>query len=448
MKAKIVLDVWVSDLTFPGYMNRWGKLAEEFEKRHPGYQVNIKGIGFFTGPAEIAEANAKGSGPAIAEYIFYLTQTARDSRAPDGRPQYVSVEKAIDGRREILGEPVVIDDIIPAMRQSYTCAGDLTCMPSVGTTSVLYANTDLLEDAGLSEMPGTWAQVEAACEAIARLPRQGKGITWANSGLFYLQALASQGGQLADHDNGRAGRAATVDFTSEPMLSWAAFWQRLHRSGHYLYPGQIPGWEGTFRAFAERDVALRLSSTNDVNYMIQAAKAAGCGLSVSMYPYNDLVPYGGNALAGSSLWLAGGLDQATEDGALAFLQFIHNPRNAADRHKANSFLPLTGASFYLLEAEGWFDEHPYHRLASDQLSTYPGTRSVMFGDFAGVQNVLTQAMEDVLLRDADLVTTFRDATGRPSRCSMPTTPRPRPRAGQPEQPAGRVLPGFRFLFRR
>jgi sn-glycerol 3-phosphate transport system substrate-binding protein len=418
MNTKIVLDVWVSDLTFPGYMNRWIKLGEEFENLHPGYRVNIKGIGFFTGPAEIAEAIARGGGPTIAEYIFYMTQTARDSRAPDGRPHYVSIEKAIDGRSEILGEPVVIDDIIPAMRQCYTCAGDLTSMPSVGTTSVLYANTDMLEDAGLSQMPRTWAEVEAACAAVARLRRPGKSITWANSGLFYLQALASQGGLLADNDNGRSGRATTVDLASAQMLSWAAWWQRLHRSGHYLYAGQIPGWEETFRAFADRDVALRLSSSNDVNYMNQAARAAGFGIQVSAYPCNDLVPYAGNALAGSSLWLAGRLDQATQDGALAFLQFIHNPRNAADRHKANSFLPLTHAAFDLLEAEGWFGEHPHHRVASDQLRTYqdrphgdwPPAQGVLLGDFAGIQDILTHAMEDVLLRDADLVTRFRDAT--------------------------------------
>lgn len=418
MKSKIVLDVWVSDLTFPGYMNRWIKLAEEFENLHPGYQVNIKGIGFFTGPAEIAEAIARGSGPTIAEYIFYMTQTARDSRAQDGRPHYVSIEKAIDGRTEILGEPVVIDDIIPAMRQCYTCAGELASMPSVGTTSVLYANTDVFENAGLSQMPRTWAEVDSACAALARLRRPGKSITWANSGLFYLQALASQGGLLADNDNGRSGRATMVDLASAQMLSWATWWQRLHRSGHHLYAGQIPGWEGTFRAFAEGDVALRLSSSNDVNYTVQAAKAAGFGLQVSAYPYNDLVPYAGNALAGSSLWLADRLDQPTQDGALAFLQFIHNPRNAADRHKANSFLPLTHAAFDLLEAEGWFEEHPYHRVASDQLRTYqdrpqgdwPPAKGVLLGDFAGIQDILTHAMEDVLLRDADLVTRFRDAT--------------------------------------
>jgi sn-glycerol 3-phosphate transport system substrate-binding protein len=430
MNTKTVLSVWVSDLTFPGYIDRWHKLAAEFERVHPEYRVAIKGIGFFTGPTEIAEAIARGSAPTIAEYIFYMTQTARDTRAADGGPQYVSIEKAIDGRSEILGEEVVIADLIPAMRDWYTCGGELACMPSVGTTNVLYANTDLLERAGLSQMPRTWAEVEAACEAIRSLGGAHQGITWANSGLFYLQALASQGGLLADNDNGRSGRATTVDLASAEMLSWAGWWQRLHGNGDYLYPGKIPGWEGTFRAFAERAVALRLSSSNDVNYMVQAAKSGGFRVEASAYPYNSTLPYAGNAIAGSSLWLAGRLDRKTEDGALAFLQFIHNPRNAADRHQANSFVPLTQAAFDLLEAEGWFAEHPYHRVASDQLRTYPdrprgegvagqsswpAAKGVMIGDFAGIQDVLTHAMEDVLVRGADLAGCFGEATATAQR---------------------------------
>ncbi|WP_020670884.1 extracellular solute-binding protein [Amycolatopsis nigrescens] len=420
MKSKTELDVWVSDLTFPGYMDWWAKQADAFERIHPEYRVNIKGLTFFTAAQEISDAVANGGGPAIAEYYFYLSQAARDVRTPDGSPRYTSIEKAIDGRTEILGEPVVIDDIVPALRDYYTYQGDLTSMPSIGTTSVLYANTDLLEAAGVGELPRTWAEVELACAAIAGLGNgPSHGITWANHGMFFQQALASQGGLLTDNRNGRDGRAGTIDLASPEMLAWARWWQRLHQDGHYLHTGKIPDWQGTFQAFAEQRVALRISSTNDVNYMVQAAKGAGFGIELGGYPYNGEVPFAGNAVAGSSFWLADRLDEVVRDGALAFLQYIHNPRNAAERHKVNSFMPLTRAAFDLLENEGWFDEHPYHRMADDQLGGYPdrqGTpvappsEGALFGDFARVQDIMTRAMGDVLARGADPAVRLKEAT--------------------------------------
>ncbi|MFF5207152.1 extracellular solute-binding protein [Streptosporangium sp. NPDC000396] len=425
MNSKVVIDVWVADLTFPGYMDRLRRLAEEFDAAHPEYHVNIRGCDFRTLPLEISQAAAQGRPPAVAECYFYITQAARDILKNDGTPLFTSVEKAIGGRKEILGEPVVIDDIIPAVRDYYTYDGDLTSMPSVATTMLLYANADLLRAAGVSEMPRDWDEVEAACGRIAELPDgPSHGITWSNHGLFFQQAIAVQGGLLADHDNGRSGRATSVDLASKEMLAWATWWQRLHQDGHYLYTGKIPDWEGTFKAFATQEVAFRITSSNDLNYMVQAAESGGFGIEVSRFPDNGRAPYGGNALAGTSLWLADGLDEVTRDGALAFLQYMHNPHNAADQHKANSFIPVTNASFALLEEEGWFDKHPYHRVASDQLKTYPAHRATggldaatpppswgaLFGDFAGVQDVMTRAMGDVLTHGADPVARFTEAT--------------------------------------
>jgi len=424
--SKVVIDVWVVDLTFPGYLDRWRRLGEEFEQIHPEYHVSIVGQDFRLFPQEIARSAAEGRTPAIAEYYFYMLPQARDSLSRAGRPLFTSVEKAIGGRTEILGEPVVLDDILPAFRDFYSYDGDLTALPSVGTTSLLFANTDLLEAAGLSELPRTWDEVTAACRSIAA---QSDGppfpITWANHGTFFQQAIASQGGLLADHDNGRSGRATTVDLASPQMLAWVDWWRQLRADGHYLYTGKIPDWEGTFRAFATQQVAIRVSSSNDVNYMVEAAKAGGFGIGVGIFPYNSHVPYGGNATAGTSLCLADGLDEVTQDGALAFLQFTHNPRNAADRHKANSFVPMTHASFDLLQQEGWFDRHPYHRVPSDHLNAYPagavvagtgGTAGAppstgpLIGDFAGNQDVMTNAMGDVLAHGADPATRFAEAT--------------------------------------
>jgi sn-glycerol 3-phosphate transport system substrate-binding protein len=425
--SRTVVEVWVADLTFPQYMDRLWKLAEEFDARHPDYHVNIQGRDFRTLPLQIAEAAAEGTAPAIAEYYFSVTQAALDTLNRDGGKQFTSLEQAIGGRTEILGEPVVIDDIIPAIRDYYTYHGELASMPTVGTTSLLYANKGLLRAVGVDELPQTWAETEQVLGALAELPGLDHTVTWANHGTFFQQAVCSQGGLLSDKLNGRAGRATTLNLHSAEMLDWVLWWKKLHDQGHYLYTGKIPDWEGTLKAFAEQRVGLRITSSNDVNYMAAAARQAGFEIEVGGFPYNQDRPYIANAVAGTSLFLSGGLDEATQEGALAFLQFMHNPRNNADRHKNNSFVPITNASVALLEEEGWFDEHPYHRAATDHLAAYPPrvletrpdlagsapeSTGALFGDFAGVQDVMCQAMGDVLARGADPEERFRQATGQ------------------------------------
>lgn len=426
MGSRTVVDVWLADLTFPHYMDRLLRLGEEFDRTHPEYHIDIRGLDFRTLPLQIAQAVADGRAPALCEYYFTVTRAARDTRSRTGGPQFTSIEKAIGGRAEILGEPVVIGDLNPALRAYYTYDGDLTSMPSAGTTPVLFGNRNLLRAAGVTRMPATWDELEEVCRTLARhTSGPPYRITWANHGLFFQQALAVQGGSLCDYDNGRSSPATRVDLASAQMLAWVRFWQRLHQEGHYLYTGKIPDWAGTLRAFADQRVALRISSSADVSYMAQAAMDNGFELEVGRFPYNPRVPYAGNAVAGSSIWMSEGLDEATRDGALAFLQFMNNPRNDAARHKADSSIPVTNAGFELLAAEGWFDAHPYHRVANDQLGSYPPEYpgagqpplagpppawGALSGDFAGVQDVMTRAMGDVLIDGAVPEERFVEAT--------------------------------------
>ena len=424
--SKTVVDVWVADLTFPGYMDRWRKLGEEFNAKHPDYQVNVEGKDFRLFPVDIARAAAEGKPPAVAEYYFYLVHQARDSIKPDGSPLFVPVEEAVAGREEILGEPNILPDLVAAGREYYSLNGVLTSVPSVGTTSLLYANLDMLERAGVTQLPVTWDEVTAACEAIAGGPNPPeKPITWSNHGTFFQQAVASQGGLLVNNDNGRSARATQADMSSKEMLTFVKWWQQLHADGHYLYTGKIPDWENTYKAFSDKRVAIRISSSNDVNYMVHAAKSGEFPIGVGIFPFNGNAPYHGNAIAGTSLCLTAGLDKATEDGALAFLMFAHNPENDANRHRFNSFWPVTHAGYDLLEREGWFEQHPYHRVASDHVMKFPPSALVdervatlgvppstgaMIPDFATNQDIMTNAMGDVLAKGADADERFAEAT--------------------------------------
>ncbi|MEV7008163.1 extracellular solute-binding protein [Streptosporangium sp. NPDC051022] len=421
MSSKIIINVWLNHwFLWPELLDPVRRRAEEFGAAHPEYAIDIRPVDVRTTPREIAQAVERGAAPHVVAYHHPFTQEAHDARSKDGGPLFVPLEEAIGGREEILGEPVVIDDIVATVRNYYSLGGRLLSMPRNTSTILFYANMTLLEAAGVREVPRTWEEVEDACRAVAGL-RDGPshGITWANYGWFFQQAVAQQGGLLADHDNGRSGRAEKVDLTSPEMMAYVTWWHRLHRDGHYLYTGKKMDWQGTFDAFAAQRTAFLLNSSVETGPILRAAREAGFRVAVGRAPHNGRVPCAGNLIGGESLWLASGLDEATRDGALAFLQYLSGPRHPADMYELDrTFVPTTRTAVDRQAREGWFDRNPHFRVGVDQLDATkdsPATRGALFGDFSAIQEVTATAMHDVLLSGTDPADRFTRASAEAQR---------------------------------
>lgn len=416
--GRTVISVWVP--VYPimlDYADQMQVLGDRFSAAHPEFRVEVEGIGYLDLPGAIHRAALAGEAPTVAQYFYTSAQEAKDTKNADGRPQFTSVERAIGGRTEVLGQPVVLDDVVPGVLGYYTYDGAVAAMPLLTSTTLMYANTTLLAAAGVSEIPRTWAEVQAACVAVARLRGDGPGhsITWPNHGWMFQQSVAQQGGLLTDHDNGRSGRAQRVDLASPELLAYAQWWRRLHRDGHYLYlyNGTEVDWDGNFRAFADQQVALTLTTSVEAHRMVAAGRDGGFTVRAAPMPYNDDVPRAGNVIGGDALWLSDGLAEHTRDGALAFVQYLCEPRNVVDRHRSTNFIPLTRTAVDLLTEEGWFEEHPDFRVAIEQIGSTtgsPGARGALVGEFAAIQQICTRAMHDVLVYDADPKSRFTEAT--------------------------------------
>lgn len=390
--------------------------ASEFNEAHPEYQVEINRHDFRTMPGEVARAAQDGEAPDIAEYHFTATRAALDTLGCDGNPLFTPVERAIAGRAEILGEPVVVGDMVPAARDYFRYAGELTAMPRTASGLVLYANMDLLARAGVAEPPRTWREVTAACQALAALSGgPTHGIAWPNFYWAFLQSVAQQGGLIADRDNGRSGRAEKVDLASSEMMAYVKWWQRLHRDGHYLYTGKLLDFAGGYAAFEEQRVGLFLSSSVDASHLLQRGERHGFTVAVSPMPYNDEVPLAGNMMGGFALWLAAGLSPAKQDGALAFMQYLNRPRSAAEWAKRHYRIPITWAAVDVLDREGWYRDNPLLRVAGDQLEAADGSPAALgplLGGQAGIMGEITGAMHDVLADGAEPYARFTRASER------------------------------------
>jgi sn-glycerol 3-phosphate transport system substrate-binding protein len=417
--ADIVVDVWFADYPFRTYqgtsfLQPLRDQAAVFEQRHPGCRISVRGVDFWLMAQEVATAVEQGRAPDVADYYASDTRMALDTRTPDGQSRYVSVTEAVAGRDRVLGEAVVLDDLEPAVRSYYTRDGDLLCMPLSATTMVLYSNMTLLRRAGITEPPGTWRELRTAGAAVRALPGGGAtGATWANHGWLFQQAVGQQGGLLADHGNGRAGTARTVDLASAPMLAWANWWRQLHADGLFHYSGTPDDWEGCFDTFAGQRAAFLISSSKSAEELAGVGLDAGFEVAASAMPYNDDVPYAGNFISGDALWLADGPDLVKRDHALAFMLSLLQPSVVAEWHRSNGFLPVTGAGQRLLDGDGWFAGHPHQRAAMEQLRRSDGSPAALgpvIGGLTRIDDVLAAAMHDVLVHGADPAQRFAAAT--------------------------------------
>ena len=82
-------------------------------------------------------------------------------------------------------------------------------------------------------------------------------------------------------------------------------------------------------------------------------------------------------------------------------------RSAAEWHQITGYIPITTAAEDLLEAEGWYDESPNSRVASEQLAAAqntPASLGALLGNFVAIRDVITIAIEDILVNDVDVAT--------------------------------------------
>jgi sn-glycerol 3-phosphate transport system substrate-binding protein len=247
--------------------------------------------------------------------------------------------------------------------------------------------------------------MEAACEAIMALENAPEFcFTFPNHGWFFEQWLAQQNATYANNDNGRSARATEVTFASEAGVAILEWLDDMLAKGYLYYSGAQGGasWGTVDQAFQSQQVAMAAYSSSDTALYTQTGIDNGFEVVASFLPYNQETGWTGNLIGGASLWLVDGLPTEVEDGALGFLLYLTNTENAATWHQVTGYIAIRESAIEMLTAEGWYDENPNFRVASDQLSQSTvtvATSGAILGAFPSIRNVVTQAVDTVLLTD-------------------------------------------------
>lgn len=391
----------------------WTKArADEFNKQFPQFKVVIEGYKDYE-PLNKALDNAIAQKTQLPMAIFQMfevgTQRVRDLNL------YKPIADALGDKKELNGLPVDFSDIIPVISNYYTVDGKWQSFPWNTSTVITYANADFLKAAGVDKVPATWTELDAACDKImakkADLKLDG---CWAypNHGWFFEQWVAQQGGLFANNDNGRKARATETLLNSDPAVAVAKFVQDQYAKKNLIYTGKQRDWDGAEGAFSSGKVAFVISSSGDASSIVDAAKGNKINVIGGRMPYNDKAgKWQGNIIGGASLWLVKGLDPKVEEGALTWLLFLTNTKNAAEWHKTTGYVPIRLSAAKLLEDAGWFKENPVYAVAGQQLADSPvavNTAGGLLGTFSDTRDLVTGALETLMLKGGDPAATFKD----------------------------------------
>jgi len=418
----------------------WAKQkAATFNEKFPQYNVIVEGYNnyeeLFAATALAAEQNSL---PAIVQYFEVATQDARDSG------YFKPIAEALAGRTEVNGVPVNLDDIIGPVSAYYTLDGQWTSMPWNTSSAIMFSNKNILDAAGVDTPPATWADMEAACEKIMAMTNAPQFcFTFPNHGWFFEQWLAQQNGEFANNGNGRAARATEVTFNSSAGVAVLQWLKDMKDKGYLYYSGAQGGasWATVDQSFQGQQTAMAVYSSSDTAIYTNTGKENGYDVVASFMPYNQDAPGGwtGNLIGGASLWLVNGLAPEVEDGALTWLLWMTNTENAAEWHQVTGYIAIRQSSNDLLNTAGWadaieangasdvwrndasiqasrgkvwYDENPNFSVASDQLAAStvtPATSGALLGSFPAIRNIVTQAIDTVLLTSENPATVLNNA---------------------------------------
>ncbi len=380
-----------------------------FEERFPQYDLVLRP---FDNYGQIWEnyllAREQDENPALVQGTETLTQVMRDSG------NFKPLWQAINGHSEVNGIEFDLDDFVPALYAYYAIDDQLFSMPWNTSAPLLYANMDILVEAGiasdledLDSLPGTWQELETACKVILA-ETEAQCAYWRVHPWWFENPMAQAGEYMINNENGRVARADEVILASPAGIELMEWWRFMLDQGYFVNYGPNPG-DAPNTDFATGNLAFSAaSSSGGVRTLDGVLEENGFTLGTGFLPHDGNREYFSIGIGGGTLYLSDGLDPNVEKAALTFLAFNVLPENDAAYHLNFGYIPVrVSTQNVLLEGE-W---PAIFQTASKQFNAGQATNGVgpLLPVFLETRDILGPAMEAILFDGADIEETLTEA---------------------------------------
>ena len=213
---------------------------------------------------------------------------------------------------------ISLDNIEGVLRNYYTVNGKMMCIPLNPSSPVMYYNKTAFEKAGITEVPTTFAQIEAIAEKLTSVegnPKYAMGLSI--YGWLFENLLAGTNNLYVNGGNGRTEPATAIEYdTNGGGKLVLESWKRLVDNGT-CYNFGIDN-DSSKAAFIAGDTAITFESTAQLTTI---TKGAQFEVGTAYLPSVLDESIGGVLIGGANLWLSKQADEHKLQDAWEFVKF-------------------------------------------------------------------------------------------------------------------------------
>lgn len=258
------------------------------------------------------------------------------------------------------------DDYIDRTVTAYSVEGVLWPMPFNTSNPVLYANMNVLREAGIDELPTTLEELRAASEAIVEAGITPNGISLTSSSWIVEQLFGLDDALYVNNNNGREARATEMLFENELGLEVFTWLHDMVADGLATYVGDGADAEH-FIALALGQAAMTMDTTAALRSVLIAAQDFP-NVEVAVGPLPTVgARDGGVLVGGAALWLDADTSDEERAAAWDFMTWLNEPEQQATWHVGTGYVPIRRSAIELPAVADLWAEEPAFRVAYDQL---------------------------------------------------------------------------------
>ncbi|WP_144185488.1 sn-glycerol-3-phosphate ABC transporter substrate-binding protein UgpB [Elioraea rosea] len=273
--------------------------------------------------------------------------------------------------------------------------GRLVAMPHNSSSAVMWLNLDMLERAGVTEPPKTWAEVREAARKIRAQNPQACAMTTAwPTWVMFEQMSSIHNVAFATKANGFEGMDATLNLTDPFFVKHVNFLLDMQKEGLFRYAGRDNAADPLF---PNGECAISFNSSAGRARIVADAKFKWA--SVPLPYHHDVTESPRNGvIGGASLWTltARNRTPAEYQGVAEFFRFISRPEQDQWWHQVTGYVPITVAAYEKSKAEGFYTQNPGADAAIIQLnraSPTPASQGFRLGGFVEIRNIIQEELE-------------------------------------------------------
>lgn len=282
-----------------------------------------------------------------------------------------------------------LDDFNGALKNYYTVDGKFWCLPFNPSSPVMYYNKTAFEAAGVTEIPTTFAEIEAIAQQLV----DGSDCKYAMGlsiyGWFFEALLVGSGNYYVDNENGRTAAATQIvyDTNGGGQLVMES-WKRLVDEGVCFNYGVDN--DSSKAGFMAGDTAITFESTAQLTTI---TNGASFDVGVAMLPSVLDERVDRAIVGGGNLWMVNTGDEQRMADTWTFMKYLASPEPAAAFSMATGYYAANSKAYEVDSYVTYLDEHPNAKVALDQLQA--SELSTLTGSlFTGVSSELRQIWQE------------------------------------------------------